>query len=73
MDESQWTWPPTTLGELTELLALVVVLAALCLRVLPATRRWAPRGHGGVAPTARTGRRARPPQPRVLVSPLPLG
>jgi hypothetical protein len=56
MDESQWTWPPTTLGELTELLALAVVLAALCLRVLPATRRWAPRGHGGVAPTARTGR-----------------
>jgi hypothetical protein len=56
MDESQWTWPPTTLGELTELLALAVVLTALCLRVLPATRRWAPRGHGGVAPTARTGR-----------------
>lgn len=56
MDESPWTWPPTTLGELTELLALVVVVAALCLRVLPATRRWAPRGHGGVAPTARAGR-----------------
>lgn len=56
MDESRWTWPPTTLGELAELLALVVVLAALCLRVLPSTRRWAPRGHGGVAPIAGTGR-----------------
>lgn len=56
MDESLWTWPPTTLGQLVEILALVVVLAALSLRVLPSTRRWAPRGHGGVAPTARAGR-----------------
>lgn len=56
MDESLGTWLPTTPGELAELLALVVVLAALCLRVLPSTRRWAPRGHGGVAPTARAGR-----------------
>ena len=56
MDESLVTWLPTTLGELGEVLALVVVLAALGLRVLPSTRRWAPRGHAGVAPTALAGR-----------------
>lgn len=63
MDESLGTWLPTTLGELTDLLSLAVVLTALLLRVLPSTRRWAPRGSNGfaagvmsgVTPTARAG------------------
>ena len=45
MDDSQWTWPLAMLGDHTEVVALVVVLGALGLRVLPSTRRWAPRGN----------------------------
>lgn len=39
MDDSQWTWPLSLLGDLAEFVALVV-LGALSLRVLPSTRRW---------------------------------
>lgn len=45
MDDSQWTRSIALLGDLAEVVALVVVLGALGLRVLPSTRRWAPRGN----------------------------
>ena len=48
MDDSTWMWG---LGVDTgaDAAVLVVVMGALVLRVLPATRRWAPRGNAGPA------------------------
>lgn len=46
MDDSQWTqWPSSVLADVDDVLALVVILGLLGLRVLPSTRRWAPRGN----------------------------
>lgn len=47
MDDSQpnvWAWPVDVVGDLDEVVVLVLVLGALVLRLLPSTRRWAPRG-----------------------------
>ena len=63
MDDSQWTWPLALLGDLAEvvaIVAIVVVLGALGLRVLPSTRRWAPRGN---ARPARPGSATRVSEP----------
>lgn len=52
MDDSQpnvWAWPVDVVGDLDEVVVLVLVLGALVLRVLPSTRRWAPRGMAGSA------------------------
>ena len=46
MDDSQWTqWPSSVLAHVDDVLALVAVLGLLGLRVLPSSRRWAPRGN----------------------------
>lgn len=43
MDDATWWWP-SGLGGDAETLALVLVMGAMALRVLPSARRWAPRG-----------------------------
>lgn len=48
MEDYLWTLPMSLLGELEDVVALVVLLAALGLRVHPAARKWAPRGNARV-------------------------
>lgn len=67
MDDSQWTlgdWPVSLFGDLDEVIALVVVVAALGLRVLPATRRWAPRGNARPGRPGSGTRASEPVSPR---------
>lgn len=49
MDDSLWTlwtwWTSALFGDVGDVIALVVVVGVLGLRVLPSTRRWAPRGN----------------------------
>ena len=54
MDDSWWTlWPPALFDDIV---AFVVVAGVLSLRVLPSTRRWAPRGNARTArPSPGTG------------------
>jgi hypothetical protein len=44
MSDSQW-WLTAVLDERDDLVAFVLVVGVLALRLLPATRRWAPRGN----------------------------
>jgi hypothetical protein len=45
MHEFQDIWPLLPFGDFDDVAALVMVLAVLALRVLPSTRKWAPRGN----------------------------
>ena len=54
MDDSLATWSPATLLGGPGDVALVVVVGLILLRVLPSSRRWAPRGNV---------RSVRPPRP----------
>lgn len=52
MDDTHGFWFVISFGDLDDVAVLVLVVGALGLRILPSTRRWAPRGN------------ARPPQRR---------
>jgi hypothetical protein len=46
MDDSQWTlWPLALFGDFDDIVAFTLVVGVLGVRVLPSTRRWAPRGN----------------------------
>jgi hypothetical protein len=63
MDESRWnvwSWPAALVGDIHDLVAFILVVGVLGLRVLPSTRRWAPRGN---ASAARSGSRTRGSEP----------
>ena len=72
MDDSQVTqwdwWPMALFGDLGEVLTFVLVVGLLLVRVLPSTRRWAPRGN---ARSTRPGSAARVSGTRVP-SPSPV-
>ena len=57
MDDAQWTWwSLSSYGEPGSVIACALVLGLLGMRMLPSTRRWAPRGN------ARRVRPVRPPR-----------
>lgn len=60
MDDSLWAWPMALFGDVGEVGLFVLVVGLLLLRVLPSTRRWAPRGS---ARRARPGSTTRTPSP----------
>ena len=56
MDDARWTWWALgSYGDLEDVVACALVVGMLGLRMLPSTRRWAPRGN------ARRVRPVRPP------------
>ena len=46
MDDARWTWWALgSYGDLEDVVACALVVGLLGLRMLPSTRRWAPRGN----------------------------
>ena len=70
MDDAGWTWWALgSYGDLADAVACALVVGLLGLRMLPATRRWAPRGNarrGRTVPSARGGGSADARRPHLL-------
>ena len=46
MDDARWTWWALgSYGDVEDVVACALVVGLLGLRMLPSTRRWAPRGN----------------------------
>lgn len=46
MDDAQWTWwSLSSYGDPGGVIACALVVGLLAMRMLPSTRRWAPRGN----------------------------
>jgi hypothetical protein len=70
MDDAGWTWWALgSYGDLEDVVACAVVVGLLGLRMLPSTRRWAPRGNARRArrvPARRSGGSPDPRRPHAL-------
>ncbi|GAA2102795.1 hypothetical protein [Nocardioides furvisabuli] len=70
MDDARWTWWALgSYGDLEDVVACALVVGLLGLRMLPSTRRWAPRGNAWRArqvPAPRGGGSADPRRPPSL-------
>ena len=65
MDDAGWTWWALgSWGDLEDVVACALVVGLLGLRMLPSTRRWAPRGNARRVRRVPARRSSGSPDPR---------